>query len=312
MRANGGGGSGKRNGGAGATTTPRRRRRSNRGALIGVSAIGLALLLGLIAVVWLMIDDDDDGGDGNGNAAGAVATQTREAELAALAALTPTAVPSPTTAPEPDPTEEAAENPSNDEAAQEGGNGGGDADAAADAPTNDDEEEPTEEEDVTLESFLPSSRDVPDGFSLVDAVSGEFTEAEVVENLGNEEESAALLDEWGWREGAVRQYNMDGEPAAEDTSVLIGSAHRFSSSSAANEALTYFSDAVAGPQDLEDIEVDRIGDETRALSGQTAAGANQVILYIRTGPYLLRIAGASAEGDPTDAVIALAEQLVDG
>ena len=153
---------------------------------------------------------------------------------------------------------------------------------------------------------------MPDGFSLFDGGSGEFTEEEVAAALGNEEESAALLDEWGWREGAVRQFNMDGEPAAEDTSVLIGSVHRFGSSSAANEALTYFSDAVAGPQDLDDIEVDTIGDETRALSGQTDAGANQVILYIRNGPYLLRIAGTSAEGDPTDAVVALAEQLVDG
>jgi len=274
-----------------------------------VGAIGLALLFGLIAVVWLLIDDDDDGGDGNGNAAGAVATQTREAELAALAALTPTAVPSPTAAPEPDPTEEATAN-SDEESAQAGGNGGGaNANAADDAPADDGEEEPTEEEEVTLESFLPGNGDVPDGFTLDS--EDDFTTSLAARTFGdeNKEEATERLNDWGWQEGGIRTYVAEGE--AEETTVLIGSAHHFSSSSDAKAALPYFSDAAASGG-LEEIEVDRIGAETRALSGETAQGANQVVLYIRSGPYLLRVAGTSVEGDPTAAVVALAEQIVDG
>lgn len=318
--ATGNGNGAKQNGQPPRPAARRRRRRSNRTALVGVGALGLIILLVLGTLAFRALFGDDDGDDGNGGdtvASGvdgnAPGDEEQRSEVAtafavatAAAAAVPTAPPVEATA-----TAPAAETPDADEPDADAGAAGNAAASDDEAPAADaDENPPADDEEVTLESFLPGDGDVPDGFALDS--EDEFTEEVVAVALGNEEESAARLDEWSWREGGVRTYVAEGEVDADATSVLIGSAHRLGSSSAANEALTYFADAVAGPQNLDEIEVETIGDETLGLSGQTEAGANQVILYVRSGPYLLRVAGTSAEGDPQEAVVALAQRIVEG
>lgn len=296
------------------TWGPRRRKRTNPVAIVVASAIAAIATIALIVFVVNLFNDDDGGGNNN-NAANANATATRAAELAQLAALTPPAeTPTAPAATEPAASDEGsgdenAEDQPTEEAAppaEEADNSNEDnGDQAEEQPTEASSDEEASSEEPTLTSFFPSRREIPDGFALSD--ESDFTEEQVAESLGTDD-AADNLSEWGWREGGVRTYTA-ADAASDATNVLIVSVHHFGSSSDAKAALTYFADTVAEAQGLDALDVDRIANQTRALQGQTTEGANQVVLYVRSGPYLIRVAGTSLEGDPTDAVVALAQQL---
>jgi hypothetical protein len=152
---------------------------------------------------------------------------------------------------------------------------------------------------------------LPDGFSVV--AEGDRSEAEVVAALGDTDEAAALIDDWGWEGNTFRDFSFAGEAAEGETIFYSVSAHRFADAEAADNALTYFSDVLVAVQPLEDIDVEPVGDAVRALNG-APEGVAFTVLYIRDGPLMWRIAGSSntAEADPTADVVALAQTVVDG
>lgn len=273
-----------------------------RGArLVGPLLALLVLALVVASVVWVVMRVFD--GDDNGNSSAANGTPT----TSALAAPTVAA------------TSEATE--ASDEAAPKAteapaiGTDTGEETATSEAAA---EPEPTEPESdpsptkapSSARALLPTSNDVPDGFKRTE--DGKRTQDLVVASFGDPDDANAKLVEWEWEENAYRTYEIPAEsnPDPNTTTYINVSVHKFGSRSATAQALTYFADAVIQAQGLEEIDVDSLGDKSLALKG-SPDGVNLVVLYVRTGSFLIRIGGSSPLGDPTDAVIAVAENILE-
>lgn len=166
---------------------------------------------------------------------------------------------------------------------------------------------------TSARSLLPSTSDLPAGFERTD--DAKRTEDEVAGSLSNTsaEDAKALLESWGWQENAYRNFEIPAgsSPDPISTTAISVSVHRFDSKKGASNALTLFSDDIKASQGMEEIEVEKIGDRMVALKG-TSDGATLVVLYIRTGNYLIRIGGTSPQGDPTQDVVNVAKTIVNG
>ncbi len=284
-----------------------------RGRRLLSAALGALLLLAIAGGLAFAFDRFRDGDDGDGGAAGVAATATaiRGTEEAELAALRATPTPAPTvpptvaptaTPPPPTPTPKPTTAPTPTRRATGSGAGA----AGTRAPTPDDAPAPPPD---SLEALLPTEEQVPEG--LTQTREGERTEEEVAGALGTDD-AAQRLEEWEWEGNAFREFDLPADADAEpdQTNHVDVSVHRFGGAEAAEEALPYFSDLVVDAQGLEEVDVDPLGDQVRALSG-APDGANLVILYIRSGTDLIRIGTASPEGDPTADAVAVAEAILD-
>ena len=226
-----------------------------------------------------------------GSLASPAPTAPAVANLLATATPTPPPAGPPTTAPQPIP---AAAEPAAPGAADQTGQ-----DVAQDAT-------------VPLADLLPTVDQLPAGFTVSN--EGDRSEAIVLGALGDSEEAAALLDDWGWQGNSFRDFLLGEEeaPAPGTTIFYSASVHRFADPESAEKALTYFSDIVAA-QGLEDVEVEPVGETVRALTG-APDGVAFTVLYVRDGSLMFRIAGSSnvAEADPTADVTAFAQMIVQG
>jgi hypothetical protein len=303
--------------------------RRRRTILSGVAtALAVVLVVGLIAfAVWQTQKGDDGrevagGGAGTPPAAGASAGDDDPPASTAgdVAAGAPGTTSQPTATAGAAGTDETV-------APTEGAGDGAAEEAGGDEDAGDDETGlPTEEEAAgdeagagtaptpnpggrSLANLVPAEDEVPEGFILTE--EAKFDEAEVAANFGDPDAALAQLEFWGWRGHLQRVFALspDAVAATGVPTYLVVSVHRFDSSSAAHEALTYFADAVIAAQALEPIEVETLGDESIALIG-TQDEANVVNLYIRTGPYLVRVVGGSPDGDPTEVVVELARVVL--
>jgi hypothetical protein len=259
-----------------------------------ISGVVVALLLigGFIGYKWASGDDDP------GQPAGAAQTATQSAALSAPAGTpNPTATVAPTTATAPaepsvTPTPEEAEATSTRSS------------RATRTPT------PRSSSSTDIADMLPTEQDVPKGF--VQTEDDTFTEQEVADGFTDPADAAAKLDEWSWRDGVSRSFEVppDANPSNDQTTYLYVSIHRFARSSDAADAIGYFSDALAQARDLKEITIDPLGSEVIALSGGDA-GSNEVGLYIRDGSRLIRVTAYSVTGEPLDDAIALAKKVLD-
>lgn len=195
------------------------------------------------------------------------------------------------------PTEVAASN------AAEGNVSGAESTATEPAATK----EPTARSSggtVRAADVLPTANDLPDGFEMTR--EGELKKADVVAALG--EGSEESLTEWKWRENAFREFTLEG--ADPDTTFFLSvSVHRTGGKDGAEQLLDSLADVLAAIPGYEEVDVDKIGDQTRALTN-SSEGANLYALYVRQGSLVIRLGGSSATGDPSADVIALAKKLV--
>jgi hypothetical protein len=161
----------------------------------------------------------------------------------------------------------------------------------------------------SLINLVPAEDEVPDGLLLTDETS--FDEREVAATFRDPEAATAALETWGWRGHLQRVFQPPEGEATQPTDVnfLVVSVHRFDSEESAAEALTAFSEEVMALQGLEPIEIPNLGDEAIGLSGNPDE-ATLVVVYVQTGPYLVRIGGSSPHGDPTDVVVELARVIL--
>jgi hypothetical protein len=155
--------------------------------------------------------------------------------------------------------------------------------------------------------YLPTLGDLPEGFQ--ETKEGRLRKAEVAEQLGSDGDQ--LLEEWDWRENASLEFQR-ANAASDETFFLSVSVHRFGRSKGASDGLNGLADVLASIPDLnyEEVDVAKIGDESRAFQSESAE-ANQYVLYVRSGNIVYRIGGSSLTGDPSADVIALAETLVE-
>ncbi|MCC6790679.1 MAG: hypothetical protein IT336_03285 [Thermomicrobiales bacterium] len=271
----------------------------SRGAkLLGPLFALVVLAAVVVAVVFVVVRvfGDDDGRDNGGNLA-ANGTATTQAVTAPTEAATVEATG--------EPTEETGAVAGADETG-ESETSGQPADETPEPTATTEEAEPTKGP-VSARSMLPTTGDLPEGFQRVE--DDKRVKEAVAASFSDSDEAMELLNEWEWRENAYRTFEMPegtGDPAR--MTFINISIHRFGTEQGAKDALTYFADDVIGTQGLEEFDVDRIGEQSRALKG-APDGANLVVLYIRIDNYLIRIGGSSPQGDPTAEVITMAEQI---
>jgi hypothetical protein len=303
--------------------------RRRRTIVSGVAtALAVVVVVGLIAyAVWQTQQGDDGGEAARGGVAsppaGAAPTaddgQTAgtddepgatEGDVAANPPGATSQTPTPQGAASAEDGETAAA--ADDEGGLPGASGNGDASEEDAGSGPDDGPTPTPTPNPggrSLVNLVPSEDEVPSGFVMTD--ESKLDEEGVAATFSDPEEALAKLEGWGWRGHLRRDFGPAEEGGAGPNGVnfIVVSVHRFDSEDAANEALTYFSDSVIALQGLQPVEVEQLGDESIALAGNPDA-ANLVVLYIRTGPYLVRIGASSPEGDPTAVVVELAQTIL--
>ncbi len=162
-----------------------------------------------------------------------------------------------------------------------------------------------------IAAFLPPPDDLPAGFDTP-SDEGERSLSEVAGTFVVEGEDAsqaeADLEGWGWLANEYIAYDAVPQPANEDINRYAVSVHEFETEDGASEALPAFVDAF-GAEPTELPADTAIGDEIVALRTTNDDG-NLVVLYVRSGVFLLKIDAASVSGDPLPAALDLAEQLV--
>lgn len=274
-----------------------------RGArLLGPLLALVVLAAVVVAVVFVIVRVfGDDGRDNGANLAAATGTAQSQAAPTSAASAVPTGEPTGPT--------NAVAGADETGAPADGGAPQGESpepsataeDAAAPEPTR---------STASARSMLPTTGDLPDGFQRTE--DDKRVKDAVAASFSNSDEATNLLGEWEWRENAYRTFEIPADAGADPNSMtyINISIHRFGTEQGAKSALTYFADDVITTQGLEELDVDRVGEQTRALKG-APDGANLVVLYIRTNNYLIRIGGSSPQGDPTQDVIAMAEKIVE-
>lgn len=156
-------------------------------------------------------------------------------------------------------------------------------------------------QNTSLVDLLPAATEIGPSFVATENRSRSLDEQ--ASGFANAGEAAQSLADWGWQENAFRVYqsaeltNTGQRVATVDISLT-----RFATSEGARLALPYFvQDRAAVLGQREAPQAQRVGDETRALSGPIDGGED-ITFYARSGPLLLRISTTSA----TNAGLAMA------
>ena len=148
-------------------------------------------------------------------------------------------------------------------------------------------------QNTSLVDLLPAASVI--GPSFVVTENRSRTLDEQASGFANAGAAAQSLADWGWQENAFRVYQSaeltnTGQPVA----TVDISLTRFATEEGARLAMPYFvQDRVAVLGQREAPQAQRVGDETRALSGPVDGGED-ITFYVRSGPLLLRISATSA------------------
>lgn len=160
-----------------------------------------------------------------------------------------------------------------------------------------------------LEALLPSQEIMPQGLEQGEDASR--TQEQVAAELGGNREAEMNLENWGWSGNVVRSFTAPDPAAlsADATTDITVSLHGFANDASAAEALTFYSDILAG-LGYDEVEVGDIGGTNRMLVQPQEDGGTTVALYVQDGPVLYRIGGYSPAGDPSDSVINVAQSMI--
>lgn len=151
--------------------------------------------------------------------------------------------------------------------------------------------------------WLPTTGDVGEGFSQSE--NGTRTLEQVISSFPEDVDAAARLEEFGWKENAFRNFELEGG-ADTDTTGMTVSVHRFDSEAGAKDAMPYFAEG-SGLETVKDAP--ELGEESITLQGELTGG-NAYVIYIRQDEFVLRIGGFSATGDPSELTTNVAEQMM--
>jgi hypothetical protein len=148
-------------------------------------------------------------------------------------------------------------------------------------------------QNVSLLDLLPAASEIGPGFVVTENRSRPLDEQ--ASGFADAGQAAQSLAAWGWQENAFKVFESSemtdgGKPAA----TVDISLTRFATAQDAALALPYFvQDRAAVLGQREAPQAQRVGDETRALSGPVDGGED-LTFYVRSGPLLLRISATSA------------------
>lgn len=151
---------------------------------------------------------------------------------------------------------------------------------------------------VTINGIdLLTEEQVPDGLIIID--DRERSLDEITANFSDPAAAREQFVAWGWERNFIRAFHVPKGTSA-DPALIDGiyiSVHVFASPEAAAEALTYSLDVQASGSDLAEIDIEPMGDSSRALYGSVAYG-NEITFYVQRNDILIRLSASSPEGDP--------------
>jgi hypothetical protein len=144
---------------------------------------------------------------------------------------------------------------------------------------------------------LLTEEQVPTGLVMIEDRDRSLDE--ITANFSDPAAAREQFVAWGWQRNRIRAFHVP-EGASFDPNTIDGiyiSVHAFGSREAAADALTYSFDVQAAGNNLEEIDIEPMGDASRALYGKMPYG-NEVTLYVQRDDVLIRLSASSPEGDP--------------
>jgi hypothetical protein len=148
-------------------------------------------------------------------------------------------------------------------------------------------------QDTSLVDLLPAAAAIGPTFVVTENRSRTLDDQ--ASGFANAGDAARSLADWDWQANAFRVYQSSeltnsGQPVATVNISLT----RFATADGARLAMPYFvQDRAAILGQREAAQAQRVGDETRVLSGPVDGGED-ITFYVRSGPLLLRISATSA------------------
>lgn len=165
---------------------------------------------------------------------------------------------------------------------------------------------------LPLLSLVPSGLELPRGY-VSESEQGTSSFSDMLASFPDQDEAAAFLREWGWRENVYRIYTADNAPPNAVDWIVVA-VHRFDSVDGAAAALPFFAEARRNATGFAPIDVGLFADQTEAMIGNTGEG-RELIIYARRGNLVFRVDGIAPVGDPTadvvEALLVPLRQLVD-
>lgn len=156
---------------------------------------------------------------------------------------------------------------------------------------------------------LPVLLQVPDGLVQVDDQT--LSLDDTVLGFEDQEEAREKLQEWGWETTLSRSFAVPPDETANPTEIqsVFGSVYVFADAGSAADALDYITEYHVTGADREEIEVDGLGDDARALYAELEYG-NEMTIYAVKDNMVIRVSAASPNGDPRNVATAIMEALL--
>jgi len=170
---------------------------------------------------------------------------------------------------------------------------------------------------VNLLDMLPSEDDVPDNLRL-EREEATLTAAQVADEVPESGEYLRLLDEWDFRGGSLREYQLPSPGLSDFLSELLGLEARgleFGSSADALAAIEYqreFARNRAG-WNLDDADIEQLGDATFALTGTADYDGTEVsvaAIFVQDGNRVFRFVGVGGLEEPFDETLEIVRRAL--
>lgn len=170
---------------------------------------------------------------------------------------------------------------------------------------------------VNLLDSLPSEDDVPDSMRL-EREEAMLTAEQVADEVDNPDEYLRLLDEWDFRGGSLREYQLPSPGIGDFLRELLGLEARgleFGSEADALAAIEYQLDFARNRPDwkLVDIDVEQLGDATFAMTGTADYDGTEVsvaAIFVQDGNRVFRFVGVGGLQEPLDETLRIARRAL--
>ena len=142
-------------------------------------------------------------------------------------------------------------------------------------------------------------------------MDGERSLDDIVANFTDSETTTIQFEEWGWKTNVVRAFHAPDDADLDGSEIdgIYISVHELGSPSSAIDALDYtFATHIRGTE-LDEVEVNDLGQYARELYGHLDYG-NEVTYYVQVGNLMIRFSASSPEGDPRTEARELLETML--
>ncbi len=170
---------------------------------------------------------------------------------------------------------------------------------------------------VDLLDFLPAEDEVPNDLRL-EREEATLTAEQVADEVEDPAEYLRLLDEWEFRGGSLREYQLPSPGISEFLSDLLGLEARgleFGSEADALAAIEYQREFARNRDgwNLDDAEVEQLGDATFALTGTADYDGTEVsvaAIFVQDGNRVFRFVGVGGMEEPFDETLKIVKRAL--